>query len=389
MTAPISCPNCEQPVDPQARFCEHCGVDLAVAALIAERQVKLPISPPVNLPIVPEILVPRLGDYLLEKGIITQVELDHALELQKQKADSGTPILLGQILRELGLVSSEILDQVITEQIYQLQTALRQSNRLLEQRVEDRTRDLQHALEKLGELNQLKANFIANISHELRTPLTHIKGYLDILMEGGFGPLSDPQRSALEILQKSELRLEKLIEDLIQFSLISRGELSLTREPVALDSIVRRAVDASMYRARSAEVILKADIPLDLPMVSCDEEKIEWVITQFIDNALKFTLKGGKVEIKLSQNGDQVVLMVADTGIGIAGDQLSEIFDAFHQLDGSATRHYGGTGLGLALCYRIVEAHASTINVKSQVGVGTEFSFALPIAAQLLTDSLV
>jgi len=152
MIASIPCPNCEQAVDPQARFCEFCGVDLAVAALIAERQVSRPVLTAKNIPIVPEILVPRLGDYLIEKGIIAQVDLDRALELQKQRTESGKQILLGQMLLELNLITSEILDQVITEQILHLQTALRQSNQLLEQRVEERTRDLQHALEKLEEL---------------------------------------------------------------------------------------------------------------------------------------------------------------------------------------------------------------------------------------------
>jgi len=386
MIASIPCPNCEQAVDPQARFCEFCGVDLAVAALIAERQVSRPVLTAKNIPIVPEILVPRLGDYLIEKGIIAQVDLDRALELQKQRTESGKQILLGQMLLELNLITSEILDQVITEQILHLQTALRQSNQLLEQRVEERTRDLQHALEKLEELNQLKANFIANISHELRTPLTHIKGYLDILLDGGFGALSDQQRSAMEILQKSEQRLERLIEDLIQYSLISRGELTLTRKPVSLDLLVHRAVESSMHRAHSSQVILHANIPPDLPLVSCDEEKIEWVVYQLIDNGLKFTLKGGKVEISLSQIGERVVLKVIDSGIGIPDEKLPEVFEAFHQLDGSATRRYGGTGLGLALCHRIIEAHVSIIDVKSQVGVGTEFSFSLPIAAKLPVD---
>jgi len=190
----------------------------------------------------------------------------------------------------------------------------------------------------------------------------------------------------MEILQKSEQRLERLIEDLIQYSLISRGELTLTRKPVSLDLLVHRAVESSMHRAHSSQVILHANIPPDLPLVSCDEEKIEWVVYQLIDNGLKFTLKGGKVEISLSQIGERVVLKVIDSGIGIPDEKLPEVFEAFHQLDGSATRRYGGTGLGLALCHRIIEAHVSIIDVKSQVGVGTEFSFSLPIAANLPVD---
>jgi signal transduction histidine kinase len=146
--------------------------------------------------------------------------------------------LIGQALIELGLIDQPSLDTAITEQIFQLQIALRETNQELEQRVEARTADLQQALEKLTELNQLKANFIANVSHELRTPLTHIKGYLDLMEDGTLGPLANQQASAIEVMMRAEHRLETLIDDLIQFSLISRGEFQLQLEPVDLRTII-------------------------------------------------------------------------------------------------------------------------------------------------------
>ena len=383
MVTNVSCPSCEQPVDPQARYCEQCGVDLAMAAVLAERDVQLPQFLAGGL--TPEILVPRLGDYLLEKGLVTQEDLDRALAVQKGKIEEGSTVLLGQVLCGLKLIDSQTLDQVITEQILQLQSALRQSNIQLEQRVTDRTRDLQNALEKLTELNQLKANFIANISHELRTPLTHIKGYLDILEEGGFGWLTEPQQNAVEILKRAELRLEHLIEDLIQFSLASKGQLALNIKSLDLDQLVIKSIEATSHKAGISAISLTTTMPEELPDVYGDGEKIGWVIQQLVDNALKFTPKGGTVEIRAFVGNDTVTLMISDTGIGISPERLEEIFEPFHQLDGSPTRRYGGTGLGLALCRRIIEAHGSKMEVRSQIGVGSSFAFALPCAHPLQT----
>jgi signal transduction histidine kinase len=372
MTAPVSCPNCEQPVNPEDRYCEHCGADLAVAAAIATHKVELPITP--------EILVPRLGEYLIEKSHLTHDQLDQALAYQKRSTQNGTPKLLGQVLRELDLVDANTIDQVITEQILELQSVLRQTNRQLEQRVEERTRALHQALARLTELNQLKANFIANISHELRTPLAHLKGYLDLFIEGGFGPLNDSQVEAMKIMHRAELRLEKLIEDLISFSIASRGEIALDLSLTSLDAITRGSVEAVVRRAQQNQVELQLEIQPDLQRVQCDEQKISWVVGQLLDNALKFTPKGGKVSLALTQTGLTETFSIQDTGIGIPANRLDEIFEPFHQLDSSATRRYGGTGLGLALCRQILEAHGSTLEVQSVVGAGSTFTFQLPVS---------
>jgi signal transduction histidine kinase len=378
MAGYVSCPNCEQPVDPQARSCEHCGVDLAVAAAVAESNVRLPEPLPDGAVMTPEILVPRLGDYLLEKGLIKPEDLERALVYQRETAQQRKSLLLGQVLRELDMVDDQTLDKVITEQILRLQDALKQSNRQLEQRVQERTQELQKALEKLTELNQLKANFIANISHELRTPLAHIKGYLDILAEDGFGALNENQRGAVDVLRRAEARLERLIENLIQFSLATRGELFLSIAPTDLGEVASYAIEEAMPKANAAHVSLTQKMAATV-MVSCDKEKIHWVISQLLDNALKFTPKGGRVEVEIIHNGKLAALLVKDTGIGIPADRLNEIFAPFHQLDGSATRRYGGTGLGLALCSRIIEAHKSKIEIQSIQGKGSVFSFSLPV----------
>ncbi len=378
----VSCPQCNQKVLQNARYCSNCGVDLAFAAVFEEREVKLSDNLPPGMPVAPEILLPRMGDYLIERGVLTPEQLAHALEYQKEKARSGQPVLLGQALRDLNFLDAETLDKVVTTQILNLQNALKQANRQLEQRVQERTQDLQIALKRLTELNQLKANFIASISHELRTPLTLIKGYLDIMKDGGFGSLSADQKEAIGAMLKGESRLEKLIEDLIQFSLAARGQLSLNIQNTDLREIFAEMVENAKHKAQTAQVAIEAIIPPELPAVSCDKEKIIWVIAQLLDNAIKFTKKGGRVRIETLLENGVMTIAVTDTGIGIPEARIQELFEPFHQLDSSSTRRYGGTGLGLALSNRIIEAHNSQIKVRSMEGKGSRFEFSLPVVDQ-------
>lgn len=380
MVVRISCPRCNQPVNPESRHCDLCGVDLALAAIAAEHAIPQPIQLPVNLPRVPEALVPRLGEYLIEKGILAQEGLQHALIYQEEMAAAGKPVLIGQALLDLGLISRAALDEAITDQILQLQTALHKTNQQLEQRVEERTIELQRAFKKLTELNQLKSNFLANISHELRTPLTHLKGYLDILADESLGPLTRQQAEALAVLKRSESRLERLIDDLIRFAQAARGELSVNPSPFDLSKLIDQVLAQSMAKAREKQVSVMASLPQELPFVHADQEKINWVLMQLLDNAIKFTPEKGRVRIDAQVDGNIVSVGVNDTGIGIPPERVNEIFEPFHQLDGSVTRRYAGTGLGLAMVRRILEAHGLAIKVESVNGKGSRFEFPLPIA---------
>ncbi len=384
MSRQISCPRCNYLVDPHDSVCSQCGIDLAIAAVLAERLMIMPVKSSPSAPVTPEILVPRLGEYLVEKGELEPSELDQALKYQAENSRLGKSFLLGQALLELNMIDRETLDEVVTLQILELQEALRRSNRELEARVDERTQDLEKALDKLTELNQLKANFIANISHELRTPLTHIKGYIDLFYEGELGPLTVDQMEALAVVKQSEKRLESLIEDLIQFALASRGDLSLNLGTVNIAELIENIAKQYSNTAKSAKISLVVDIPSDLPPVHCDREKISWVVEQLLDNAIKFTTDGGKAKIEAHQMSAYVSIAVSDSGIGIPRDQQEEIFEPFHQLDGSSTRRYRGTGLGLALSNRIVDAHGARIEVVSSLGVGSRFSFSLPVVEKVM-----
>jgi two-component system sensor histidine kinase/response regulator len=326
----------------------------------------------------PEILVPRIGDYLIERGMITIVQLQQALQYQSslRKTTPNVP-LIGEILVDMGFISHDDLDKAITEHVLQLRAALLENNRRLDQRVNERTAELEKAMAKLSELNQLKANFIANISHELRTPMTHIKGYLELILGGDTGDIPEKQRGAMLTIQRATNRLERLIEDLILFASADRDEMEVDLVPVDLRSLCAEKVEQAQSKATSQNLLLTLQTGESYSKVLADREKIGWVIAQLLDNAIKFTPPGGKIFAYLSQDKTTVTLSIQDTGIGIPAHRIDELFEPFHQLDSSSTRRYGGTGLGLSLAFRIIEAHDSAIDIMSEIGEGSIFSFTL------------
>jgi signal transduction histidine kinase len=326
----------------------------------------------------PEMLVPRMGEYLVHKGLVSAENLQKALAYQQEENAKGNTILLGQALIDLKFIERAQLDQAVTEQIIQLRSALQAANRTLERRVEERTAELQKALERVSELSQLKANFISNISHELRTPLTHIKGYIELLITESLGPVTEEQKHALQVSQQSSSKLETLIEDLIMVSLASRGELSIKQENVDIRRLAHLAVKSFAGKAAERGVNLHAVIDEDVPQVQADSQKVAWVMGQLIDNGVKFTPADGNVVVSVKREGENLVIVsITDTGIGIPASHLDDIFEAFHQLDSSTTRRYGGTGLGLSLVRQIIEAHGSMLDVQSAEGHGSTFKFPL------------
>ena len=329
----------------------------------------------------PEILVPRLGDTLVETGIITRKVLDQALLRQKVIRESGSqPPLLGELLITMGMLTRSQLDTAVTEQILQLRSALQDANRMLEQRVEERTRELEQAMQQLAELNQLKSNFVANISHELLTPLTHIHGYLELMLNGDIGPVNQEQKHSLGVMLNASIRLEQLIHDLMDFSESERGQMHLAKQLVEVNELCTAAFQKEQNKAHEKGITFLKECQPGLPLVKGDQEKLLWVVMQLLDNAIKFTGRSGRISLSTSMQepGNSVTITVTDTGIGISPERIREIFEPFHQLDGTASRNFAGTGLGLALAQKIIDAHGSRLNVTSVMGEGSVFSFTLP-----------
>ncbi len=211
--------------------------------------------------------------------------------------------------------------------------------------------------------------------------MAHIKGYVELVAEEQLGPVSEEQEQALAVVQRASARLERLIEDLIEYSTASRQGIRINPQPVSLPELTQDLLQRSAKKAERAGVTIESELGSSLPPLEADPERLHWVLYQLLDNGIKFTPPGGWVKLSAHEEDGLVRVEVADSGIGIAGDRLDEIFEPFHQLDGSPTRRYGGTGLGLSLVKLILDAHGAMLKVESQEGEGTRFSFSLPAEA--------
>jgi len=374
----LLCPQCGTPINSAARYCSGCGIDISVITLLLEHAAAV-MTESHALPIGSEVLVPRLGEFLINRNLITEAQLQQALHFQKDNASQGAGKMLGETLVELGLISRPDLERAIVAQVLDLQAALQASNRQLAERVAERTNELELALRKASEINQLKADFVSNISHELRTPLAQIKGYVAMLVDGMLGELHAEQIEAMRSTQAATERLQQLIEDLIRFSSAAKGELVINTSVFCLSELVQSVFNRKVAKANRSTLQMTVEVPPDPVYARGDVEKLSWVLLQLIDNAIKFTPDGGfvKVGLRLAPQPRVLSIFVSDSGIGIPTNRIHELFQPFHQLDGSSTRRYGGTGLGLALVQRIIEAHGSEIQIDSVVGKGSTFSFDL------------
>jgi signal transduction histidine kinase len=377
-TSVTLCPQCQQPLPGDARVCPGCGIDLALLSLLGEKAYLEGMPKFAPMDTTPQWLVPRIGEFLIREKLISEEQLQAALKRQKELSEQGQHVLLGQTLLQMEIVDRSTLDRAVTQQIVELHAALQESNRTLKQRVEERTRELRNALERVTELNQIKANLISNISHELRTPLAHIKGYVELFAADEFGKLPEEQADAMGVIQRATNRLGTLIEDLIEFSTASREGITLQLEDTDLAGMVEEVIQRSQGKAKQTGVTLNWQAAKDLPTLRIDRERLSWAVFQLIDNAIKFTPAEGNVQVSAEIVDLGISVAVKDTGIGIAPDKLDEIFEPFHQLDGSPTRRYGGTGLGLSLVQMILEAHGAELVVESEEGKGTTFRFTLP-----------
>jgi len=261
---------------------------------------------------------------------------------------------------------------------------------------------LEHQNAQLQRLDKLKDEFLANTSHELRTPLNGIIGLTESLIDGATGQLPEPTIYNLEIIAFSGRRLSNLINDILDFSKLRHQNIELQIKPVGIREIVDIVVTLSQPLIGTKNLQLINSVTSDIPLVDADENRVQQVLYNLIGNAIKFT-ESGTVEISanaISLESPQLAdkessvtsqlqslifrsklqITVSDTGIGIAEEKLERIFKSFEQADGSTAREYGGTGLGLAVTKKLVELHGGEIQVSSKVGIGSQFTFSLPIS---------
>jgi two-component system, OmpR family, phosphate regulon sensor histidine kinase PhoR len=242
---------------------------------------------------------------------------------------------------------------------------------------------MQEEIERLEHLENYRREFLANISHELKTPIFVISGFAEQLLDGA---LEDPRvnRRFVDKIGRNAQRLGFLARDLLAISRIESGEMRMHQGPFAVKSLVNEVIDVLESVAESRAVKLLNNVPDGLPRVIGDREQLRQVLTNLVDNAIKYNREGGHVEVSArvrpGDGGSEVRIAVADDGLGIPAEALPRITERFYRVDRSRSRQQGGTGLGLAIVKHVLEAHGQTLRVDSRPGSGSSFSFSLPVA---------
>ncbi|MCK5317628.1 MAG: HAMP domain-containing histidine kinase, partial [Anaerolineales bacterium] len=218
---------------------------------------------------------------------------------------------------------------------------------------------------------------ISNITHELMTPMTAIKGFTELMKDETLGSINDEQKKSLDAIFRNSDRLINLIYQLLQATNLENDLMKLHEKTVSMNDIISKAVEDVNPQA-DVKRITVTESTAPVPEITGDKEKLYEVIINLLVNAVKFTPNNGRIIINSEYEGDHIHISVSDTGIGIPGDKLSRIFDRFYQVDGSDSRKYGGTGIGLSLCKNIVEKHNGSIHAESNEK-GSTFHILLPV----------
>jgi PAS domain S-box-containing protein len=236
----------------------------------------------------------------------------------------------------------------------------------------------QDAFAEMREIDKLKSQFLANMSHELRTPLNSIIGFSRVILKGIDGPVTDLQQQDLTAIYNSGQHLLGLINDILDLSKIEAGKMELTFDEVDIEKLVKSVMSTVIGLIKDKPVRLEEDIEENLPVVKADSMRVRQILINLFSNAAKFTDEGS-IKVVAKREKNFVRISVVDSGPGISEEDQKKLFQAFSQVDASATRATGGTGLGLSICQELVTMHDGDIDVKSVVGEGSTFHFTLPL----------
>ncbi len=259
------------------------------------------------------------------------------------------------------------------------QEELKRAYDLLEIKVEERTRELAIAKDRAEEADRLKSAFLASMSHELRTPLNSIIGFTGIILQKLVGPLNDEQAKQLNMVHESAQHLLSLINDVLDLSKIEAGQLNVASEQVDMAGVINQVIKTVSPMALKKGILLEGIISESIPVVMCDKRRVEQILLNLVNNAIKFTERG-EVKILCRVDDRNIVTEVIDTGIGIAAEDMDKLFRAFQQIETGLSRKYEGTGLGLSICKKLIGLLGGEIRASSDgPGKGAKFSYILPL----------
>lgn len=233
---------------------------------------------------------------------------------------------------------------------------------------------------RLEKLERVRQEFLSNVSHELRTPLTAILAFIETLESGA---VDEPEKSQrfLKIIRKNAVRMHTLIDDILELSAIEAGQVTVEARDIELSSIVNDVMASLNAKASARSVVLENHVKPDA-VVYADPRRLEQMLTNLIDNAIKFNREGGRVTVGYERNGSSRIL-VQDTGDGILPQHLDRLFERFYRIDRARSREMGGTGLGLAIVKHLARAHGGEVRVRSRIGEGSTFEIDLPLSDKL------
>lgn len=249
----------------------------------------------------------------------------------------------------------------------------------LENRVEQRTRELTKALEEVKRISKRKNDFVSSVAHELRTPLTSIKGYASILLTEKLGAIPEEAKLRIEKINRHSDELAYFVNDLLDISRIESGKMLMKLEPLDLNKIFEETAELLSIQLKEKNIELSSAFDTNALAIFADSNQIKRIFINIISNAIKFTPAGGKITVRSRETSEQKVQIdISDTGCGIPEEAKDAIFEEFYRVDNSINQEVKGTGLGLALVKNIIEAHKGKIWVTSKSGAGSIFSFTLP-----------
>lgn len=317
--------------------------------------------------VLPVILLTGQGEREIDLAAMRVGAADY---LEKSRLD---PTLLERSIRYACLQKQ--YEAALEKKVRERTSELEATNQALQREIADRKR----AEEALKDAARRKDEFLATLAHELRNPLAPVRNALEIIRLAGNSPRSVEQ--ARSMMERQVNQMVRLIDDLLDVSRITRGKLRLERDNIALQSVIDIALDSSRPLIEQAGLTLRVALP-DIPIVlHADRVRLAQVFSNLLNNASKFTERGGSVALMAEQKDGQVTVRVRDTGIGIPVEKLPQVFDLFTQVNRSLNRDQGGLGIGLALVRQLVEMHGGTVEAHSEgVGRGSEFVVCLPVA---------